>query len=70
MRGIAMKTFFKRLFGRLFGRKKKKAAAEDGAWFNNAHTKKRGLWSMPTDPGAPWSDNSVDNAETMKWAKD
>ena len=69
MRGIAMKTFFKRFFGRLFG-KNRKAKDEDEAWFNNSHTKKRRLWSMPTDPGAPWSDNSVDNAETMKWAKD
>lgn len=65
-----MIIFLENLWNKLFGRKKKKAAAEDGAWFNNAHTKKRGLWSTPDAPGVPWSDNSVDNAETMKMTKD
>ena len=63
-----MIKFFKNLWNRLFG-KKRKVAEEDEAWFNNAHTKKRRLWSTPEAPEAPWSDNSVDNAETMKWAR-
>ena len=63
-----MKDFFKRIFGKLFKRKSKKHGGK-GAWYNDAHEKPRGLWSTPAAPGEPWSDNSVDTAETMKWAK-
>lgn len=65
-------SFFKRIFGRLFGGKKKSTAKAQGGecWYNNAHERKVSRWQTPTASGVPWSDNSVDNAETMKMSKD
>ncbi len=58
------------IFKKLFKRKKKATAtAEKEAWFNDSSQKKVKFWQKPISPEAPWSDNSVDNAETMKLAK-
>ena len=59
------------IFKKLFKRNKKASKpTEKEAWFNDASQKKVKFWQRPISPEAPWSDNSVDNAETMKWAKD
>lgn len=55
--------FLKKLFGR------KSKSKNNECWYNDSHKKKKGRWSTPEAPGAPWSDNSVDNAITMQLAK-
>lgn len=58
------------IFKKLFGKKKRKAEEKKPeCWYNNAHEQPAPLWSAPSDPGSPWSDNSVDNNTTMSMAK-